>query len=267
MSETWDKDSSKEPLSEVDYEKIRYFMRESGKRLLARTGNIADIGVMKANLTEEDLAIERGFKDILATFKGDHTLYAEEEHDEFKSAENVWIADPISGTENFIRGTPHYAIVIAHMVKEQPVFAAVYDPSVDECYTAYTGKGAFLNGIQIAPSSETSRVIFRPSSKWGDKDAQTKIQAGLESYAVESNRYSMAVNYCWVACGRFDGMISLTKDSFPEFAGGFILREAGGRFTNLEGKSDIAPSDRIFISGNTTMYDKLLPIVRDAFKS
>ena len=263
MIDTWNQDPSKESLEEVDYRKILDFMRVAGERLLTKTGNVVDIGVTKINLTEEDLAIERGFRDIIQGFKGDHALYAEEEHDSFHNAENVWVVDPISGTKNFIDGSGHYAIVISHLINGKTVFAAVFDPSANEFFTAKRGKGAFLNGTRIGTSEETSSVIFRPSSKWNDPNAVLKIQSALEGYQVESNAHSMAVDYCWIAAGRFDGMVSLTKDSFPEFAGGFIVQEAGGRFTNLKGESDIQPTDRVFVCGNQKMYDELLPKVRN----
>jgi hypothetical protein len=72
----------------------------------------------------------------------------------------------------------------------------------------------------------------------------------------------MAINYCGVACGRYDGVISLSKDSFPEFAGDLIIQEAGGRFTNIEGEDNIKPTDRIFIGGNKKCYDELFPLVK-----
>lgn len=244
----------------VDYQKIIDFMTVSGKRLVKRAGNIDDIGITKINLTEEDLTIERGFKDIIKSFDGEHVLYAEEENDFYESASNIWVADPISGTHNFIKGLPHYAIVISHLVDHKTVFAAVYDPSVDHLYTAYLGRGSFLNGEQIKVNNGLSKkMIARISSKRvGAEDLKKKIRENFAGYEIEDNKFSMAVNYCWVASGLFDGIISFTKDSFPEFAGSLIVREAGGNFTNKDGQSEILPSDRIFIGGNENVYKKIL---------
>lgn len=74
----------------------------------------------------------------------------------------------------------------------------------------------------------------------------------------------MAVNYCAVACGRSDGIAAFTKDAFPEFAGGFIIQEAGGKFTNIQGRSDISSTDRIFIGGNEKCYDEIFPLIKQA---
>ncbi|MFA6432755.1 MAG: inositol monophosphatase family protein [Candidatus Paceibacterota bacterium] len=248
----------------VDYQKVLDFMKDSGHRLKERSGNVSDIGVTKTNVTDEDFAIERGFKAIILGFGSDHVLYAEEENDVFVDFENVWAADPISGTRCFIAGEPHYSITIAHIVSGKVVFSAVYDPSVDELYTAYVGKGAFLNGIAIKVSQGNTRIIFRPSSKWHDPEVIRRAETAVSLFELERNAYSMAVNYCWVAAGRFDGVVSFTKDSFPEFAGGFILQQAEGCFTNVHGDSNIASHDRIFIGGNKSTYDELFPVIVSA---
>ena len=253
-------------MQQVDYQKILDFVLDSGKRLLTKTGHIVDIGVTKTDLTEEDLAIERGFREIISSFSKEHVLYAEEEHDLFKKSEHVWVVDPISGTKNFILGLPHYSIVVAHLVHHKVVFAAVYDPSADELFTAFESKGAFLNGEPIKVGNDTKKIILRPSSKWQEPEVIERVKEMLKSFKTENNTYSMAVNYCSVACGRFDGILSFTKDSFPEFAGGFIVREAGGGFTNIHGHSDISPEDRIFIGGNKKVYQQLLKISREAVK-
>ena len=230
-------------------------MTESGERLVTRAGKIADIGITKKDLTEEDIAIESGFKDIITQFGPDHVLYGEEENNLFQTSDNVWVVDPISSTASFIAGLPHYAIVVAHLIKGSVVFAAVYDPSVNEMFTAYKGKGAFLNGESIKSSVDQNKIVFLESAVWKDPEIIIRAREIIKDYSLEKNKYSFAVNYCWVACGRFDGIVSFTKDSFPEFAGGFIIQEAGGQFTNIKGESNIDPADRIFVGGNERVYD------------
>ena len=73
----------------------------------------------------------------------------------------------------------------------------------------------------------------------------------------------MAVNYCHVACGRYDGILSLTKDSFPEMAGSLIIREAGGRFINRRRNTNIQFDDRVFMGGNKFAVSKLERIIKN----
>jgi len=247
------------------YNEIINYLIRSGTRIIKKSGNIEDIGVTKKNLTEEDLRIERGLKEIIKKYKPDHELFAEEEHDSFPDTENVWVADPISGTSLFINGEPHYALVISHMKNNIVQFAAVYDPSVGELFTAYKGRGAFLNGKPIKVSKRYDvnkiKVIFASSSGWKDEGKIKEIAEALIKYSAHKIRCSFALRYCYIACGRYDGIIALTKDIFPEVAGGFIIREAGGIFKNDEGEDILKYNDRIFVGGNEEVYKILKPLI------
>ncbi len=249
---------------DLKYEKILDFMVAAGKRLLFKAGNIQDIGVTKINLTEEDLAIERGLKDVIKSSSKDAEVFAEEENGIFKDSKNLWVIDPISGTHQFIRGLPHYSIVVTHLLNHQPQFAAVYDPSADELFTAYSGKGSFLNQKPIRISKGTANIIIRTSSAWSDPAAVDSVKNFVAGKNIENNTYSMAVNYCSVARGKADGIISFSKDAFPEFAGQLIIKEAGGVFTNVDESEHIQPGDRIFIGGNKSVYAELLSLIRQS---
>lgn len=155
--------------------------------------------------------------------------------------------------------------MVAHVVNSVAFFAAVYDPSASNLWTAYKGKGALLNGEKLSVKREsTQKIILKVSDLWKDESILRKISSGLVGYEVEYSTYSCAVNHGLVASGQYDGVIDLAKDSFPEFAGGLIVREAGGQFTNIEGHSEIQPSDRIFIGGNPETYPKLFSLVKGA---
>jgi len=249
------------------YPRILQLMLASGDRLLGRAGAIEDVGVMKKWLTEEDVRIERELKKLIQEKYPDHQFFSEEENDHFIDGEDVWVADPISGTRTFIEGHPHYAIVIAHLHQQQVQFAAVYDPSVRELFTAYRGKGAFLNDrpLKVKPSSSDPKVVFAIAPNWRDKMIRTDLFAEFKPFEVYRTRNSSAVNDCWVACGRFQGSVELGRDSFPAFASSLILQEAGGIYTNIDGEANIKPSDRIFTGGDRETHEKLKPLVKKIF--
>ena len=241
------------------YNKIIKFVLKSGRRIAKRAGKIDDIGVVKKYLTEEDLRIERELKKIIKKDDEACELFAEEENNEFPDVENIWVADPISGTKTFIQGLPHYGIVVAHLKNKVPQFSAIYDPSIDELFTAYKDGGAFLNGkpIKVQQSEGRPKVIYNFSAYWKDDDLGEKMYRELTKYKVYRNFNSFAVNYCHVACGRYDGVVAFTRDAFPEIAGGLIIKEAGGKFKNEREEEIIEPEDRMFVGGNPEIYKKL----------
>ena len=242
---------------ELLYSQITNYLKEAGKELTGLQGNIADIGVTKTHLTEQDLKIERTLTRLVQDRYPTHVIYAEEEHDAFTDASDIWVFDPISATRAFIEGRPHYASVVSHIHDGQTQFAAVYDPSADELFTARAGKGAFLNGRPIHVSGATRRVLQNIAFSRYDQPQSVALRQATEDFDPLRNEVSFAVNYCWVADGRFDGVVSFSKDAFPEFAGELIIHEAGGKFTNIDGGT-VQPDDRVFIGGNTEIYDELM---------
>lgn len=270
------------------YDKVTEFVKNAGERLREKAGNISDIGVRKDFLTEEDLRIEREFGELIKTFGPDHRLYAEEEHDFLEASDNLWVMDPISGTSVFMRGMPHYGIVVSHVVKGQVKFAVVYDPAMRNMYVAEQGKGMFLNGKQQQmaavdarlPSTlpEASSIMHRdtlPAVKvlglpkvllfisrvWDQPKLVAQFADALKEFNTYRFPFSDGVGYAYAASGQFDGVICLTKDTFPDFAGSLIVKEAGGIFTNREGE-DIKPTDRVFVAAHPSIHGKLLDIVR-----
>lgn len=240
------------------YHEIISFITASGKRLRERSGNIADIGITKQYLTEEDLRIERGLQEIIGRLGDGHSVFAEEEHDNFHATPHVWVIDPISSTKNFIEGLPHYAIVVTHVAQAQSQFAAIYDPSTDELFAAHRGKGAYRNGERLQlPVTGSRQVIFRVSYAWNDLAGAERVRATLPGYELVTNTDSIGVNYAELARGDVCGLICFAKDSFPNFAGSLLVQEAGGIATNAQGESNIQPSDRIFVAGNREQYASL----------
>ncbi len=239
------------------------FMVKTGKRLLGEQGNIEDIGIKKQWLTEEDIRIEREIVQIVEKIPGEHKFFAEEEHNNFVDSDSIWVVDPISGTKLFIEGKKNYAIVASHVSKGKVDFAAVYNPSSDKLYVA-NEEDVTINGKKLKNSQKFGkRIIFSPSYAWKDKDQLARIEERLkQKYEVFPSQGSFAVNYCLVAEGEYDGVVSLTKDAFPEFAGCFIANSTGGICaTNISGNKDISPNDRVFVCGSKQNYQDLFSIV------
>jgi myo-inositol-1(or 4)-monophosphatase len=251
-------------MKETEITKLISFVKSSGKRLYAKQGKERDIGIRKKYLTKEDLRIERELKELVSDFEGEQSFYSEEENDEFIFGKSVWIADPISGTRFFIEGEKNYAIVIAHLRNGSVDFGLVYNPKDDNLYHA-DNSGAYLNGelLKLSSSPGGKRIKFAPSSGWKDLNIRNELRSKLaERYELFPREGSMAYDYCSVASGRFDGLVSLTKDAFSEFAGCYIVNKAGLKATNIEGNTDISPKDRVFVCGTSINYDDLFHITK-----
>src|ERR1700679_3846264 len=63
-----------------------------------------------------------------------------------------WIIDPLDGTTNFIHGLPVYSVSIALQEHEELVIGVVYEVNMDECFYAWRGSLAYVNGKEIKVS-------------------------------------------------------------------------------------------------------------------
>ncbi|MBM3252352.1 MAG: inositol monophosphatase [Candidatus Omnitrophica bacterium] len=249
------------------YKKIINQVIKSGKRIKGKSGKIIDIGVIKRYLTEEDIKIERELKKKVEECFPGHCFYAEEENNNFINAQDVWVADPISGTHVFICGMPHYGIVISHIHKGRVQFSAIYDPSMNDIYYAFRDKGAYINGKKISINNgppDKPRVILNLTLAWKNQTALKKLLIGLTEFEFYRVLGSHAINDSLVACGKYNGNVDLAKDSFPYFASSLMVNEAGGVFTNINGERDIGPNDRIFIGGDKKTYNKLIKLAQES---
>jgi len=246
------------------YKKIIDLVIKSGKRIKDKAGHIEDIGVTKKYLTDEDLQIERELTTLIKSTYPQHAIFAEEEHDIYEQADDVWLMDPISGTGAFIRGEDSYSIVISHVHKKEVLFSVIYVPALDEFYFAKKGQGAFLNNQQIYVSNKENnfKLIDFICNEWKSDPAVMKLKDDLNQFTIEETISGEAANYCKIAVGRADGIVVLAKDIFSATAGSLIIREAGGYFANLQGSIELQPKDHAFIGGNKDAYQILVDLVK-----
>lgn len=72
----------------------------------------------------------------------------------------TWIIDPIDGTANFVRGLKDSCISIGLVINKEQTLGVVYNPFMNELYTAIQGQGAFLNGNRIVTNGATGCIHF-----------------------------------------------------------------------------------------------------------
>ena len=128
-----------------------------------------------------------------------------------------------------------------------------------ECATA-SGRGSERHALKgCAQSVLKPRIIFAPTREGllNDENVEELKVKLQKKYEVFPSQGSFAYNYCLVVDGSFDGVVSLTKDAFPEFAGCCIANMAGLVATNLNGCRNITHRDRVFICGSKEIYTEL----------
>lgn len=200
--------------------------RVEGFTVMEKTGgtSLASQVLTEADLLSQQVILDR-VNDIVDRF--DLGLLTEESTDDgSRFHKDFFLAiDPLDGTKPFIDKGMGYAVSIALVTKSgETVVAVVYDPVIDELFTAIKGDGVRLNGAEFIPT------IHR-----GPLRVLTNASFPYKKYPnVERNNYGGAVmNVIQVLKGEYDifvkpPTISSGGGSIWDYAAAtLLLKEAG----------------------------------------
>ncbi len=145
-----------------------------------------------------------------------------------------WVVDPIDGTVNYYYGIPHFCVSIALEDEGNTVLGVIYDPMLNEMYTATDEDVAKRNGIAIHPSSRKSLADAVVTVGFS-KTVET-LDLGFDrfrhlAYRVRKIRVlgSAALGLSYVACGRLDAYVEEGLGLWDIAAGVLLVHRAGGQ--------------------------------------
>lgn len=218
-------------------------------------------------VTQFDVAVEKYLKKKFSKkFKG-FNIIAEESDNANIEFNNSIIIDPIDGTTNFVNGVPHTAISVGVYKNKKPYLAVVYNPILDELYTAKIGKGAYLNGKKLKVSQENNfqKALLAtgfPYSSGNDEndltDVVKKIKDVLPLCQDLRRLGSASIDLCYVARGTFDGYYEMNLKPWDVSAGVLVLTEAGGMVSNISGNEYNLFEDKYLVATNGKIHNELI---------
>ena len=214
---------------------------------------------------------EAGFITEEGTAKGDDVGCLKDEEG------CTWVVDPLDGTTNFIHGFAPYAVSIALIRGREILVGVVYEICADECFYAWKGGGAFMDGgckMEDGRSKPSFRGVPLHVGQSSIGDALLCLQLPYNSDAykpvikqliqhfygnVGSIRMigSAAMALCYVAAGRLDAYAERYIGQWDYMAGALIVMEAGGRVTNYDGEEFFMQGDSV-VATNGTVHDDLM---------
>jgi myo-inositol-1(or 4)-monophosphatase len=194
-----------------------------------------------------------------------HGILAEEGVKKCGRDHYAWIVDPLDGTTNFVHGLPVFCVSIALYREGEPRLGVCYNPVSAELFSAESGKGAFLNGQQLAVSKTDKLVnaLVATGFPYRTNDMQGIMARffRIVSQAQGVRRLgSAAIDLCYVACGNFDAFWEAGLQPWDMAAGALILQEAGGQVSNLDGTAlDLTRGE--IVASNAILHDALLMLM------
>ncbi len=220
------------------------------------------------HVTDADLATERAIRDILTAQRPEDGIFGEE-YGTSGSTTRQWIIDPIDGTANYMRGIPMWATLIALAVDGIPQVGVVSQPALGRRWWAATSQGAWTNSTDDGPrrlsvsSVETldhSSVSFQSIAQW-DEAGHLDGLVRLSRTVWRDRGYGDAWPYMLLAEGRLEMVAEFDVKEYDIAAHVPIVREAGGRFTDIDGNDRI--DTRSSLASNGLLHDAYLSLVHE----
>jgi len=201
-------------------------------------------------VTAADRAMQDRVQQELAAHWPQYAFLGEEmparEHAKLATAgeQGLWVLDPLDGTSNFAAGVPFFSVSLALLIQSRVEIGLVYDPVRDEAFYAQRGVGSWLNGLSLGTRAPLGLPLRRSIAVVDFKrlDARLAARLGAEPpYGSQRNFGSSALDWCWLADGRFHVYLHGGQKLWDYAADSLILSEAGGQALTLAAEEVFAP--------------------------
>ncbi|MDG2012340.1 MAG: inositol monophosphatase family protein [Pirellulaceae bacterium] len=237
-----------------------------------RSANLIDFKSTYNLVSQADRESEATIVEVIRQSFPEHEILGEEDESGDITAENLWIVDPLDGTNNFCHGLNHFAISIGYYRNGQPELGVVHQPISNEWFIAGRGKGAFHNGApcQTASFSRLNQSLIGTGFYY-DRGAQMSATLEAMEALFQKDIHGIrrmgtaSLDLCMVGCGIFGGYFEFELAPWDYAAGRLFVEEAGGVVTNCEG-GPIPIGNSSVIAGCPNLHPILLELIQPFFQ-
>lgn len=216
-------------------------------------------------VTVADRKAEEIIRDILLSEFPDHGFFGEEGGKEQEDAEYLWLVDPIDGTKSFVGGYGMFSTQIALMRQGKLVLGVSSAPAAGEIAWATKGGGAMLDGTPMQVSNKTKLEEASVSTGNLQTMAGSDQWSRLGRILAVVNRtrgYGDYYHYHRLANGQLDAVIESDVNILDIAALSVIVEEAGGVFTDLEGRIPDLRTTSV-LAATPGLHEQLLELLNE----
>jgi histidinol-phosphatase len=208
-------------------------------------------------VTQADRDAEAAILTIVRAAFPDHAFLGEETGAHGGAAETRWIADPLDGTKGFTRGRAFWGSLVALEHRGAVVAGAMALPALDETYWAARGLGAWMR----TGSAEPVRLRVSSIVEWDDatlsfgephvlfRPPLLERLAELAVAAQCARCYGDLAGCALVLQGKAEAWVEAGVQIWDLAPLQILVEEAGGRFTDLEGRATHASGSCVASNG------------------
>ena len=225
-------------------------------------------------VTKYDVAVQEFLRRELLAICPEADFFGEEGQHEALTKDWTFIVDPIDGTTNFMHAMPHFAITVglqrtAPDGSSEIVAGVTYNPVMNELFWAEKGKGCYLNDqrIRVAGRRDLSESLIATGlpfiGKSGHAQAIKDIHAVGQRVAGIRRLGSAALDFAWVAAGRYDAFYERGLKPWDVAAGILLGMDAGGLVTTIDIDGDPKNGKQI-VAANPELQPQLRKVLQAA---
>ncbi|HBE77170.1 MAG TPA: inositol monophosphatase [Firmicutes bacterium] len=245
--------------------------REAGNLLCRLRKNLQVEEKGKWNwVTNADKQSEKLITESIKSFFPDDFIYGEEgggaNVEALQSLDQIWIVDPLDGTNNYVQGFNHFAVSIAYWDKGIPMIGVVFAPAMNELFVASRGDGTLCNYEPIRVSTrEYLKDSFVGTGIPYESDAYGNINSDhIKNFLAQTHNLrcmgAATLDFANVALGRLDGFWEYGLAPWDVAAGILLVQEAGGMVTNFCGGQVDIFAGRI-VASNRHIHSEMLEVL------
>ena len=211
-------------------------------------------------VTQADVECEEKIREIIQTEFPPHGFFGEETGQTQSDADYLWLVDPIDGTKSFVRQYPFFSTQIALMHAGEIIIGVSNGTMMNEFAWAERGQGAWLNGDRLQVSEIDT--IERAALSTGNLKTLA-VSDGWQRFGELVNTvdrirgYGDFYHYHLLAAGKIDAVVESDVNILDIAALSVIVTEAGGVFTDMEGKAPGLKTTSV-LAANPALHEKLL---------
>jgi len=208
-------------------------------------------------VTIADHKAEEYLRGAIASAFPDDGIFGEEYAQRQGTSGYRWILDPIDGTKSFIHGVPLYGTLLGLEYDGQCMLGVIRIPALDECLYAAKGQGAWYfvghnkpKSARVSQRKPLAKALFVTSEVISfDRTGRRAVYDRLQAATRLTRTWGDCYGYLMVATGRADLMVDPVMAVWDAAALLPILEEAGGTFTDWQGRNTIYTGEGIATNG------------------
>ncbi|OHE42022.1 MAG: hypothetical protein A2Y16_00085 [Tenericutes bacterium GWF2_57_13] len=247
---------------EMDF--IKRTIREAYRRYYDRSTISSEKKSRFDIVTNIDKSIENLVINEIHRLYPNDRIISEEYHWRSDIQGRTWTIDPIDGTSNMANNIPLYGIQCALIENNTIVLSLIFLPRLREMFTAIDNRGVYMNGkrVRVIERDQMNAVVSFGDFSHKNLDAAKMEHETMISLSKKVAKIRMfgsaAIDLAYVAAGKSDGAVILTKNLWDIAPGILLCREAGALVANLLGQPHRFGDSGLVVAANQRILDDII---------